>query len=174
MTVNSVIVLFCVISANSGSFNALCVKVHIRYLISWWVLVLELWLQIYCHVFLWITVYIQCGSPALVDELNEGETGVFLQWILPLLWAQQHHQLNDRRALLQCHQTSTHITTLVHTHQQYTENYQHLFTHINDCVSSVLWCCCMDDRNTIRPVENVLWKSQQWQTCDKTWCICKM
>jgi len=31
--------LFCVISANSGSFRAHCVKVHVRYLISWWVLV---------------------------------------------------------------------------------------------------------------------------------------
>jgi len=33
-------VLFCVISANSGSFRAHCVKVHVRYLISWWVLVI--------------------------------------------------------------------------------------------------------------------------------------
>jgi len=32
--------LFCVISANSGSFRAHCVKVHVHYLISWWVLVL--------------------------------------------------------------------------------------------------------------------------------------
>ena len=32
--------LFCVISANSGSFRAHCVRVHVRYLISWWVLVL--------------------------------------------------------------------------------------------------------------------------------------
>ena len=31
--------LFCVISANSGSFRAHCVNVHVRYLISWWVLV---------------------------------------------------------------------------------------------------------------------------------------
>ena len=31
--------LFCTISANSGSFRAHCVKVHVRYLISWWVLV---------------------------------------------------------------------------------------------------------------------------------------
>ena len=31
--------LFCVISANSGSFRAHCIKVHVRYLISWWVLV---------------------------------------------------------------------------------------------------------------------------------------
>ena len=31
--------LFCVISANSGSFRAHCVKVHVRYFISWWVLV---------------------------------------------------------------------------------------------------------------------------------------
>ena len=31
--------LFCVISANSGSFRAHCVKVHVRYLICWWVLV---------------------------------------------------------------------------------------------------------------------------------------
>jgi len=29
--------LFCVISANSGSFRAHCVKVHVRCLISWWV-----------------------------------------------------------------------------------------------------------------------------------------
>jgi len=29
----------CVISANSGSFRPHCVKVHVRYLISWWVLV---------------------------------------------------------------------------------------------------------------------------------------
>jgi len=31
--------LFCVSSVNSGSFRAHCVKVHVRYLISWWVLV---------------------------------------------------------------------------------------------------------------------------------------
>jgi len=31
--------LFCVILANSGSFRAYCVRVHVRYLISWWVLV---------------------------------------------------------------------------------------------------------------------------------------
>jgi len=36
---NGVMALFCVISANSGSFRAHCVKVHVRYLISWWVLV---------------------------------------------------------------------------------------------------------------------------------------
>jgi len=33
--------LFCVISANSGSFRAHCVKVHVRYLIFWWVLVFK-------------------------------------------------------------------------------------------------------------------------------------
>jgi len=32
--------LFCVILANSGSIRAHCVKVHVRYLISWWVLVI--------------------------------------------------------------------------------------------------------------------------------------
>jgi len=31
--------LFCVISANPGSFRVHCVKVHVRYLVSWWVLV---------------------------------------------------------------------------------------------------------------------------------------
>jgi len=40
MTLNGVTALFCVISANSGSIRAHCVKVHVRYLISWWVLVL--------------------------------------------------------------------------------------------------------------------------------------
>ena len=40
MTLNGVIALFFVISANSGSFRAHCLKVHVRYLISWWVLVL--------------------------------------------------------------------------------------------------------------------------------------
>jgi len=40
MTLNGVMALFCVISANSGSFRANCVKVHVRYLISWWVLVM--------------------------------------------------------------------------------------------------------------------------------------
>jgi len=35
---NGVMALFCVISANSGSFRAHCVKVHVRYLIFWWVL----------------------------------------------------------------------------------------------------------------------------------------
>jgi len=39
MTLNGVMALFCVISTNSGSFRAHCVKVHVRYLISWWVLV---------------------------------------------------------------------------------------------------------------------------------------
>jgi len=41
MTLNGVTALFCVISANSCSFRAHCVKVHVRYLISWWVLVLH-------------------------------------------------------------------------------------------------------------------------------------
>jgi len=40
MTLNGVMALFCVISANSGSLRAHCVKVYVRYLISWWVLVL--------------------------------------------------------------------------------------------------------------------------------------
>jgi len=40
MTLNGVMALFWVISANSGSFRAYCVKVHVRYLISWWVLVI--------------------------------------------------------------------------------------------------------------------------------------
>jgi len=31
--------VICVISANSGGFRAHCVKAHVRYLISWWVLV---------------------------------------------------------------------------------------------------------------------------------------
>ena len=40
MTLNGVMALFfCVISANSGSFRVHCVKVHVRYLISWRVLV---------------------------------------------------------------------------------------------------------------------------------------
>ena len=41
MTLNGVMALFCVISANSGSFRVHCVKVHVRYLISCWVLVLN-------------------------------------------------------------------------------------------------------------------------------------
>jgi len=36
--------LFCVISANSGSFRAHSVKVHVRYLISWWVIVCYTWM----------------------------------------------------------------------------------------------------------------------------------
>jgi len=43
MTLNGVMVLFCIISANSGSFRANCVKVHVRCLISWWVLVKNCW-----------------------------------------------------------------------------------------------------------------------------------
>jgi len=39
VTLNGVMVLFCIFSANSGSFQVHCVKVHIRYLICWWVLV---------------------------------------------------------------------------------------------------------------------------------------
>jgi len=39
MTLNGVMALVCVISANSASFRAHCVKIHVRYLISWWVLV---------------------------------------------------------------------------------------------------------------------------------------
>jgi len=39
MTLNGVMALFCINSANSGSFRAHCVKVFVRYLISWWVLV---------------------------------------------------------------------------------------------------------------------------------------
>ena len=40
VTLNGIMALFCVISANLGSFRAHCIKVHVRYLISWWVLVL--------------------------------------------------------------------------------------------------------------------------------------
>jgi len=39
MTLNGVMALFCIISANLGSFRAHGLKVHVRYLISWWVLV---------------------------------------------------------------------------------------------------------------------------------------
>jgi len=39
MTFNGVIALFCVISANSGGIRAHCVKIHVPYLISWWVIV---------------------------------------------------------------------------------------------------------------------------------------
>jgi len=35
MTLNGVMALFCVISTNSGSFRAHCVKVHVRYFVSW-------------------------------------------------------------------------------------------------------------------------------------------
>jgi len=38
-----IMALFCVISANSGSFRAHCVKVHVRYVISWSVLVSCWW-----------------------------------------------------------------------------------------------------------------------------------
>jgi len=44
MTLKVTMALFCVISENSGSFRAHCIKVHVRYLISWWVLV-RLWNQ---------------------------------------------------------------------------------------------------------------------------------
>ena len=37
--------------------------------------------------------------PALVDELDEGQPGVLLQRVLPLLRAQQHDQLYHRLAL---------------------------------------------------------------------------
>jgi len=40
MTLNGVMALFSVISANWDSFRAQCAKVHVRYLISWWVLVI--------------------------------------------------------------------------------------------------------------------------------------
>ena len=36
---------------------------------------------------------------SLVDQLHEGPTGVLLQRVLPLLGAQQHHQLHHRRAV---------------------------------------------------------------------------
>jgi len=41
MTLNGVMALFCIISANSGSFRAHCVKIHVHYLI-WWVLVTKI------------------------------------------------------------------------------------------------------------------------------------
>jgi len=41
MTLNGVMTVIFVISANSGSFRAHCVKVHVRYHISWWVLVIS-------------------------------------------------------------------------------------------------------------------------------------
>jgi len=34
MTLNGVMALFCIIAANSGTFRAYCVKVHVQYLIS--------------------------------------------------------------------------------------------------------------------------------------------
>jgi len=44
--------LFCVFPpANSGSFRAHCVKVHVRYLISWWVLVVfSFFITLFCLV----------------------------------------------------------------------------------------------------------------------------
>ena len=41
VTLNDVMALFCVISANSVAFGEHCIKVHVRRLISWWVLVLS-------------------------------------------------------------------------------------------------------------------------------------
>ena len=55
MTTNGVMALFCVISANSGSFRAHCVKVHVRYLISWWVLVLVSWSCSFFHILFLMT-----------------------------------------------------------------------------------------------------------------------
>jgi len=40
VTLNGIMALFCDVSANSCSFQVHCVKVHVHYLISWWVLVL--------------------------------------------------------------------------------------------------------------------------------------
>jgi len=41
VTLNGIMALFCDVSANSCSFQVHCVKVHVHYLISWWVLVLK-------------------------------------------------------------------------------------------------------------------------------------
>jgi len=65
--------LFCVISTNSGSFWAHCVKVHVRYLISWWVLVLRRdkdWsCRARCRVLMhlmWLTYDLSCVVQAML------------------------------------------------------------------------------------------------------------
>lgn len=44
-------------------------------------------------------------QPSLVDQLNESQPGVLLQAVLPLLRAQQHHQLNHGVGVLERRQT---------------------------------------------------------------------
>jgi len=56
MTLNGVMALFGVISSNPGSFRVHSVKVHVRYLISWWSdnvlsLRLPIWLAVHSRQF---------------------------------------------------------------------------------------------------------------------------
>jgi len=74
--------LFCIISANSGSFRAHCVKVHVRYLIYWWVLVLLYFDGIdFLSVRLWLCRHYtvaQCG-------LTRAELWVKVAWASAML-----------------------------------------------------------------------------------------
>jgi len=80
MTLNGVMALFCVISANSGSFRAHCVKVHVRYLISWWVLVLIYWKV---KVKLGKLVTAHCGKIQTVTTLYRFPCGVVKVCVVP-------------------------------------------------------------------------------------------
>jgi len=61
--------LFCVISANSGSFRAHRVIVHVRYLISWWVLVLTVIIP-YCANFRLILHRLPKKWPAVQSSIS--------------------------------------------------------------------------------------------------------
>ena len=72
--------LLCVISANSGSFRAHCVKVHVRYLISWWVLVVAWWcaavLDVYMHC--WLIFWLFAVSLQYVYNIDIAESFITL------------------------------------------------------------------------------------------------
>ena len=63
---------------------------------------------------------------AFVDELDERETGVFLQRRLPLLRAQQHYQFNDRARLTQRRQAGRNELLSVRAHYDLGENEREL------------------------------------------------
>jgi len=55
MTLNSVMAVILRYFSEFGySFQAHCVKVHVRYLISWWVLIVT-WFWLTCQLFIYIT-----------------------------------------------------------------------------------------------------------------------
>jgi len=111
--------LFCVISANSGSFRAHCVKVHVRYLISRWVLIILFW-----HmesgknytIVQWFTTSEKCRRTTIWNAFSWSPCAadadiIFLSCFFFLLLF--YSSFNLSRRILDVYHTSTHGVALM-------------------------------------------------------------